>query len=68
MKVYGLLVLAIVYVVASVGFILPFLISAASTSLVVAGIVYMCSMPLILYKIYGIVKSILTKETEIGNS
>lgn len=68
MKVYGLLTLAVVYVFLSVGLILPFLMSAASTSLVVAGFAYIISMPVVLYKMYEAVKSILTKETEIENS
>jgi hypothetical protein len=69
MKVaYTVAVITILYVIASVGFILPFLISAASSILVAVGIAYIISMPVVLYGLYKVSSKAVQKEIEIENS
>lgn len=46
---YLKIVLLIVYIIVSLGWILPFLISSKSDELPLIGIVYIVSMPVILY-------------------
>lgn len=46
---YLKIVLLIVYIIISLGWILPFLISSKSDELPLIGVVYIVSMPVILY-------------------
>lgn len=65
---YVIAISTLLYVLASFGIILPFLFSAPSSALVIVGIVYMISMPVIIYVQYkAFIKSIV-KENEIEHS
>jgi hypothetical protein len=67
MRIYALVVSYVALVVATFGFILPFLISAASTELVLAGYFLLALFPIISY--YSIMKIVnLTKEKINENS
>lgn len=46
---YLKIVLLIVYIIVSLGWILPFLISSKSDELPLIGVIYIVSMPVILY-------------------
>lgn len=68
MKVaYILVVATILYLFASFGFILPFLISAPSTILVVLGVAYIISMPVVLYRVYQVFYKAFNKPTTKEN-
>jgi hypothetical protein len=61
MRIYALVVSYVAFAVATFGFILPFLISAAATELVLAGYFVLALFPVISY--YFIMKIVkLTKE------
>jgi len=68
MRLYGLIVLAGLYIIASFGVVLPFLISAASNVLVMVGIAYIISMPVVIYAIIKYAKRPTNKEIKIENS
>lgn len=68
MKLYGIVVLAVLYLLVSFGFVLPFLFSAASDVLVIAGVIYLITMPINSYLMYKSAKRMVKKETEIENS
>jgi hypothetical protein len=62
--IYLKIVLLVVYILVSLGWILPFLISSKSDELALIGIAYIISMPVIIYY-YG--KSIFNQLTNTEN-
>jgi hypothetical protein len=67
MRIYALVVSYVAYAVATFGFILPYLISAASTELVIAGYFVLALFPVISYYYYTMIVK-LKKEKLNENS
>jgi hypothetical protein len=62
---YLKIVLLIIYIIVSLGWILPFLISSKSDELPLIGVVYIVSMPVILYYSgKSIYKQLISNENE----
>ena len=62
MKLYLTIIIFTVYLIASFGFLLPYLISAADNYLVMEGVVYIISIPVIgYYTIKSIINQIKNK-------
>lgn len=64
MKVYLYTISLVLFLLASFGFILPFLFSAAHTELVIGGVVFACSTPIVCY--YWILKICKLNKLELG--
>jgi len=59
MKIYFKVVLFILFVVSMFGFVLPALISSASTEAVMFGVfLFVCVGPVVVYSIYPLVNSV----------
>lgn len=52
MKLYLIIVLAVLFVAVTVGGVLPFLFSAKSTGMVVSGIIILSLLPVLLFRFY----------------